>query len=236
MDGIHDLGAKQGFGSVETDKTHTPFPERWEAAVFAMINTVLRSGVARNVDHFRHAVERIHPLAYLEDTYYGRWLGALETLLVESKVLSQEAIDTRAEQKGFPEGARVAARPDTEYTLAEELATSGGARREIASAPRFEVGQSVRAERPQPIAADGHSGQGHTRLPAYIRGATGEIAAHQGGWVYPDTAAHGHGDCPQHLYSVRFSATELYGADADPSVAVYIDLFEPYLKALSTGE
>jgi nitrile hydratase len=48
--------------------------------------------------------------------------------------------------------------------------------------------------------------------------------------VFPDVHAHGGGEDPQWLYSVRFDARELWGADADPTVAVSVDAFEPYLE------
>ena len=150
-------------------------------------------------------------------------------IAVEMDVTDQASIDQRARLKGFPEGARVAARPDPDFAL-DEAAHAPGAQRQPTTEPRFAIGQEVIAQRPQPLVADGHTGEGHTRLPAYIRGAAGEIAAYQGYWVYPDTAAHGRGEHPQHLYSVRFAAQALYGDDADPGVAVYIDLFEPYLS------
>jgi nitrile hydratase len=48
--------------------------------------------------------------------------------------------------------------------------------------------------------------------------------------VFPDTNAHGKGENPQWLYSVRFSGRELWGAEADPALAVSIDAWESYLE------
>jgi nitrile hydratase len=103
-------------------------------------------------------------------------------------------------------------------------ATGGGrgARREIAVPPRFGVGEAVRTRNLQP--------EGHTRLPGYARGKRGEIALQQGIWVFPDTNAHGRGEHPQHVYSVRFDGCELFGAEAEPGLAVHVDLFESYLE------
>ena len=70
---------------------------------------------------------------------------------------------------------------------------------------------------------------GHTRLPRYARGRRGIIAAAQGAWVFPDANAHGLGEAPQHLYSVRFEGAELWGPLAEARVAVYLDLWEGYL-------
>ncbi len=71
---------------------------------------------------------------------------------------------------------------------------------------------------------------GHTRLPAYARGRRGTVVSLHGGWVYPDTNAHGRGENPQHLYTVAFDGAELWGVDSEPGVVVHLDLFEPYLE------
>ncbi len=72
--------------------------------------------------------------------------------------------------------------------------------------------------------------KGHTRLPRYARGKTGVVEAVRGAFVFPDTSAHGQGEAPQWLYTVRFAARELWGADAEPNASVTIDAFEPYLE------
>ena len=46
--------------------------------------------------------------------------------------------------------------------------------------------------------------------------------------VFPDSNAQGLGEDPQWLYTVRFSARELWGND--DAAAVSIDAFEPYLE------
>jgi hypothetical protein len=48
--------------------------------------------------------------------------------------------------------------------------------------------------------------------------------------VLPDTSVYGLGDKPQHVYSVRFAARELWGEQTAPQDAVYIDLWEDYLE------
>ncbi len=94
--------------------------------------------------------------------------------------------------------------------------------REIADPPRFRVDQPVRARNLHP--------EGHTRLPRYVRGKLGHIDRLRGGFVFPDSNAHGKGESPQHLYSVRFDASELWGEVAEPGASVHIDLFEGYIE------
>lgn len=107
-------------------------------------------------------------------------------------------------------------------------AASPGFRRELAAEPRFAAGDAVRTS----ARASGR----HTRLPGYAGEKRGVVAHVRRGFVYPDTNAHGEGEQPQHLYTVRFEARELWGPGAEPRVSVCIDLFEPYLAAAATKE
>ena len=47
--------------------------------------------------------------------------------------------------------------------------------------------------------------------------------------MFPDAHAHGRGEQPQPLYSVRFDARELWGESAEPNQTVHVDLWESYL-------
>ena len=101
------------------------------------------------------------------------------------------------------------------------LRHSRGARVNEDVAAKFQVGEQVLTRNINPI--------GHTRLPRYARGRRGIIAGDHGVFIFPDTHAMGEGMKPQHLYSVRFSAEELWGADASPRDSVYLDLWDDYL-------
>ncbi len=70
----------------------------------------------------------------------------------------------------------------------------------------------------------------HTRLPRYVRGKLGVIDRVHGTFVYPDTNAHGGGEQPQPVYSVRFDARELWGPAIPTHDSLYIDLWEDYLE------
>ena len=70
----------------------------------------------------------------------------------------------------------------------------------------------------------------HTRLPRYARGRVGVIEALRGCHVFPDTVAIGKGEDPQWLYTVLFDGRELWGDNAEPSLKVSIEAFEPYLE------
>jgi hypothetical protein len=56
------------------------------------------------------------------------------------------------------------------------------------------------------------------------------VVAGHGGWVFPDSNAHGRGDHPQHLYTVAFAGEVLWGEGAEPGTRVMLALFESYLE------
>jgi nitrile hydratase len=87
----------------------------------------------------------------------------------------------------------------------------------------FRVGDRVRARNIHPT--------GHTRVPRYVRGRRGVVAIDHGVFIFPDTHAAGKGTKPQHVYSVRFAAQELWGPDASARDSVYVDLWDDYLEA-----
>jgi nitrile hydratase beta subunit len=227
MDSIHDLGGKQGHGEVDKGDQDAPnFPKRWQAATFAMSNVGPKCGAWTNTDTFRHGVERISPAAYLTHGYYGRWLGGIETLLVEAGVVSQTEISARALTLGGSLDDLVAAQPNFNLGTPIEKPSAKGTQRQIESRPKFLVSSRVTTQN--------NSLSGHTRLPAYARGKTGTVIKYHGGWVFPDTNAHGKGEQPQHLYTVAFRACDLWDEGED-GVQVSLDLFEPYLLPYETS-
>jgi nitrile hydratase len=86
---------------------------------------------------------------------------------------------------------------------------------------RFKPGDRVRTKNINPLT--------HTRLPRYARDKLGTVELIHGCHAYPDSVATDHGDDPQWLYTVVFDGNEIWGADADPTLKISIDAFEPYL-------
>jgi nitrile hydratase beta subunit len=207
MNGIHDMGGMDGFGRIHVERDEPVFHAPWQARVFGLVALA----PVGNTDAFRHAIERIDPEAYLAGGYYGRWMAAIEMRLVEEGMLAMGEVDARMRGEPAP------GPPGRALGLEGE----DRALRHLDSAPRFAVGDAVRARNHQP--------RGHTRLPGYARSRRGRIARVHPAWVYPDTHAHGRGEQPTYAYAVRFAARELWGADADPAASVCVDLFEPYL-------
>lgn len=217
MDGLHDMGGMQGWGSVGIDCDEPVFADPWQGKAFAL--GLASMGVSgTNLDAFRHGLERLHPVEYLIDGYFGRWLRCAELLCVDSGVLAPGAVEARARRlRG--EDVQEPANP----AIAKPQYARGGAGslRALEAAPTFSVGQEVRAR------ADRKPG--HTRLPAYIRGHVGVIRALRPASVLPDSNAHFRGESPQHVYTVEFASSELWGDDAELST-ILIDMFESYIE------
>ena len=218
MDGIHDMGGMQGWGRVPFDPDEPAFKESWEGRAFAMSLLSMNRLTGANLDAMRHALERLPPLEYLKNGYYGRWLLLSETLLTDSGVIAPGAVDARARKLA---GEDVTEPPDVELNKPDYTGTAPGSLRQIDDPPRSKVGEQVRAKDMHPT--------GHTRLPRYVRGRIGRVERLLPAAVLPDTNAHFLGENAQHVYAVAFDSKDLWGSDAEPFV-LSIDLFESYLE------
>ena len=219
MNGVHDMGGMTCFGPVVPEQDEPVFHSDWERRVFAL--NLAGTAFFGPVDRVRHAIERLEPGFYLSVSYYEKWLAAIELLTGEFGVLSDEEIRT-----GISVAPGPSREPPPDAEMIDAFIHHGDpvTRREGRVTSAFSVGDIVRARNVQPA--------GHTRLPRYVRGRLGQIAAVHGNHVFPDTNAHDQGENPQPLYNVRFSAEELWGPEASARDCVHIDLWEDYLEPL----
>jgi nitrile hydratase subunit beta len=216
MNGIHDMGGMQDMGPVEREKNEPVFHHAWEGRVYAMTRALGAWG-KWNIDAGRYGIEILSPVDYLRMSYYEKWLARNVALLVQRGLVTREEIETG---KPAP-GSHQETPPLTVAAVPGALARGNFMRPETKAEARFKVGQRVRARNMNPL--------GHTRLPRYARGKEGVIVRHRGVFVFPDTNAQFQGEHPQHLYSVRFAARELWGEDAAPRDSVYLDMWDSYL-------
>ncbi|HXS21296.1 MAG TPA: nitrile hydratase subunit beta [Steroidobacteraceae bacterium] len=219
MNGVHDMGGMHGMGPVQPEPNEPVFHHRWEARVFALVRAMGAFG-RWNIDASRHQRELIPAAEYLRMSYYERWLAGLAELLTRHRFLSAEELATGKPAPGVT-GLAPAMTADE---VAGFVARGSPAARAATCPPRFGPGQHVRARNLNPA--------GHTRLPRYVRGKSGRIDRLHGVFIFPDTHAHFLGESPQHVYSVRFEARELWGDAAAAPDAVYVDVWEDYIDAV----
>jgi len=174
---------------------------------------------AFNIDTSRFYREALPPHVYLASSYYKKWLLGLEHLLVDKGFIGADEVAAGHALKPAKPLRR------GKFTLGdvERILVRGKFGRPAPHPAKFKPGDRVRAKNIHPAT--------HTRLPRYVRGHAGVVELNHGCQVFPDSAATGAGDNPQWLYTVVFTGAELWGADADPTVKISIDAFEPYLEA-----
>jgi nitrile hydratase subunit beta len=217
MNGVHDMGGMHGMGPIQYEKNEPVFHEPWEARIFAL-NRAVRAWRIWTADASRHAVELIPAPEYLRMSYYEQRLHSLAELMIKSGLVSRAEVENG---KSAPSSLK-ATPALTADAVPSMLAKGKPTSREVPVAARFKAGQTVRARNINPT--------GHTRLPRYARGKLGTIHLDHGVYVFPDTNADSLGENPQHLYSVRFSARELWGEQASSRDAVYLDMWDDYLE------
>jgi nitrile hydratase subunit beta len=217
MNGIHDLGGMQDMGPIQYEKNEPVFHARWEARVRAMA-TAMAVWRKWNLDADRYENELIPPEDYLRFSYYERWYAVLVALLTKRGMVTSAEIESGTPAAGSPKATPALNTAGVLPLLA--LGTLGA--RDVKVAPLFKAGQRVRARVINPT--------GHTRLPRYARGKVGVVQRDHGVFVFPDTNAQFQGEKPQHVYSVRFAARELWGDQAKPQDAVYLDMWDDYLE------
>lgn len=217
MNGIHDMGGMQDMGPIQAEKNEPVFHAEWEGRVFAL-RRAMAAWRKWNIDVARHAVELVPPAEYLRLSYYERQFVAFLEMLAKSALVTRTELESGKPAEGSPKVT-----PALTPEKAAVLVTKGvPASRDVPVTPRFRAGDRVRARNMHPV--------GHTRLPRYARAKLGVIDRDHGVFVFPDTNAHFLGEKPQHVYSVRFAARELWGQQASPRDSVYIDMWDDYLE------
>jgi nitrile hydratase beta subunit len=216
MDGIHDLGGREGFGPIVDKADDKAFHADWEMRAFGMKQA---SAAAKSwtIDWFRHSRELTDPVDYLMRPYFDQWLTTLAAQMIDEGYLTLDEIKagaaTFAAKPGLPpqtvEGARAIVKRPRSFVVS------------VNAAPRFALGAAVRCR------LDG--APGHTRLPQYVRGRAGVIHAHHGGHILPDASAHGE-ERGEHLYTVSFASSDLWPEAKGSGDRVFVDLWESYLE------
>ena len=229
-------GRREFFGPIDHTPREPAFHERWEKRVFG-ITLFVQSLLGPNIDAARYAMERLPREIYMS-SYYRRWLGGLESELVRRGLLEADEVDSRIADGGVERArkrmpaARLAAtsralrwmaRPRfPRFLVAHVFPRVIGTARPALTRPRFAVGDRVRVRPAQ--------APGHTRQPGYVTGKPGVVTAYLKSTLFPDAHSVGRRVRPQHLYTVGFNGSDLWGAEAEPGTEIRVDLYEPYLE------
>jgi nitrile hydratase beta subunit len=185
MDGMHDLGGKQGFGKI--NYLQPSHDETWEPLARALTALAVKKKIY-NMDEYRHAIERMAPVHYLSAPYYERVLTAAATLYVEKGVITANEL---------------AALVDGTFPLSKPI----GPGRLNAPVQKFRIGETVRVKN--------EFVSGHVRMPGYIRGKQGVVVAESPPYPFPDAAAHNLPVTEEPTYDVRFRSAELWPDASD---------------------
>jgi nitrile hydratase subunit beta len=216
MDGVHDLGGREGFGPIRDKDDNQAFHAEWATRAFGMAQSSA-GGAGWSIDWFRHCRELIVPTDYLTRPYLDQWVTILAAQMVDEGYLTLDEIKTGTAafvpQPGYP--------PETAEASRAFVANPKSYALEVGSPPRFAPGDAVRAVMT--------ARSGHTRLPGYVRAHTGVIHAHHGGHILPDASTQGEKRA-EHLYTVSFVAARLWPEVKFAEDRVFVDLWESYLE------
>ncbi len=216
MNGVHDMGGMHGFGPVLPDPNEPVFHAAWEGRVRAL-SVLTGAWQLWNIDAGRHSIERLPPADYLRMSYFEKWLEAMVHRLLSTGLITPEELANGHKA----DGAAVATPPVSADMVEDIIAARGSYQRDVPGQPRFVAGDRIRAKNIHP--------ERHTRLPRYVRGRLGVIERDHGAHVFPDSNSQFAGEAPQFLYTVRFTARELWGDTGNAADSVSLDLWEDYL-------
>lgn len=93
MRAVHDRGGWLGAGPIQKAEHQL---EDWERRTDAMMQ-LLSSPDKRviRLDEMRRTIESLPPAQYESLAYYERWATALESLMIEKKILTREEIERK---------------------------------------------------------------------------------------------------------------------------------------------
>ena len=197
-----------------TSRRSTP---PWEGRVLAMQRAMGYAG-AWHIDHSRFAQEKLPPLDYLGASYYQRWMLAMESNVTERGYATPEELKAgHAQTPG-------------KYLPRKLTPDVVGARH---------VAQLVLPAAARPAEVQAGRPRAHQEHPSGDAHAAAALCARQGRRGrdvprLPHVSGFGR-DRPRATIrsgSIRWCSTsqELWGPDADPTIKISIDAFEPYLE------
>lgn len=216
MDGIHDVGGRQGFGPIEVTDADPPFPTEWEARAFGITKSVTAAS-DYSVDKFRYTREQLPPLEYLTAPYFEQWMRGTMAMLVGSGLVSAEELANGRSDGTIP--SDVGPQKTAEDARA---ATAATARFDgpYDGTPRFASGDRVTVSLDAP--------RGHTRLPQYVRGRVGQVLAYRGAHGVPEDNVK-NVKTFEPLYTVAFGLGDLFEEHQGSADQINVEIWERFL-------
>ncbi len=217
MNTIHDLGGMDGFTLPERDQDF-PLHEEWERLVWGLAVSVWSKPMPGYAGGTRADIERIPPERYLDMPYYAKWLWAEEVAAIRGGVVTREELEN-------PDGPLTPVEvgnytPPTRDHVVAYLRGDDSFEEPATGEPGFSIGDEV-------IVRNNHP-EGHTRCPRYVRGHRGVVQNHHGVHGFQDDEPADAGQ--QHLYTVTFTARELWGDRGNPNDRINAELWEIHLQ------
>jgi len=152
MNGIHDLGGKDGLGPILVETDEPVWHAEWEKAAFSFFPQSAVAGYF-NLDEFRASMERIDPVEYLSTPYYAHWMHAFEEYLARDDAGFPAELERRTQEYLADPSRPLPADRNPELADIIAVLAAGGAPcdRPVEAAAKFAVGDTVVSAR----AADG---------------------------------------------------------------------------------
>lgn len=221
---IHDLGGMHGFGPVVREDEPYVFEHAWEGRLWGMRQALIRSGKLRmRPGENRGVIEAMGAVEYLTTPYYERFLHSTLDRIVAHGLLDGDELAAAIERYVADPDAPLPRRLDPEAAAAARASLMVGPR------PKAPAGDPVFAPG-DVVVARNLNWDGHNRLPRYVRGHRGRVERVNGWYLIEDDHAERLGRNPQPVYTVGFDGEELWGRGGEPSLRVYVELWEGYLK------
>jgi nitrile hydratase len=217
---LADLGGLPNLGAVQPEPEGQLWHAAWEPRAMALTVAMGATG-AWNIDQSRAARETLPD--YRQRSYYQVWIGGLQQLLTEGKLVSLDELAAGHALQPGPSLPRKLGAADVSTAMARGSPTA----RPATQPARFAPGDRVIASA---LPRDHHS-----RMPAYARGKAGVVTRLHGCHVFAEANSQGLGEQPQWLYTVEFDGRTLWGDGTDPLLRVSIDAWESTLE-LDDGE
>lgn len=220
MNTIHDIGGMDGLTLPDRDQGRI-LKEEWERRVVGVALTAWSTLIPGYSGSLRVDIERIPPELYLKMPYYAKWMWAEEVALIRAGLVTRDELENPDSTIRAADGGRSLPYSPADVVAVIESDESYEIPAEVP--PRFAVGDEVIARNDHPA--------GHSRMPRYVRGRRGIIHNHHGVHLFQDDVDEDVGQ--QHLYTVKFIASDLWGSRAHPNDVVYVELSDYHLQDVS---